>query len=373
MGDLKSLADGYGVIVVDNNKSSCGSINAFLDKYFQNTMIANDWTEGFKKMKQRSPDIIITDINMPGVNGLELVKHIKKLDSDMEIIIITAHYDTKNLLESLHIGVTDFIPKPIDYSLLEEAIGKALKNLNNNKNLESKTAVIEESNVYTLLKEIKKRNAGLEFINYYQGVPIIRLGSILSIEGKIVEVELDPVQLKAIIYEKFTSIEVPQFSKSFVGEFKSCDKVKSTVKLTNFKKLQYSPKRRILVRVTTDDNFKLIILKNNLKHYVKVNDISAKSISFDVIKDKELFKINEEFTLHIAIYQTSQIVQSLNDTVLIKCNAKVYQNYSQVGKLSVVATFNLDTEMQKSLNLYISSRELELINEFKRLMIKSSR
>ena len=371
MNDLKSLAEDYKVIVVDDNKSSCGNINAFLNKYFQDTMIANNWPEAFKKMKQSSPDIIITDISMPGVNGLELVRNVKKIDNDMEIIIVTAHYDTKDLLESLHIGVTDFITKPIDYQLLKEAIEKALKNLKNNKNLDNKTNTIDESNVYSLLKEIKKRKAGIEFINYYQGVPIIRLGSILNVEDKVVEAELDPVQLKAIIYEKFTSIEVPQFSKSFVGEFKNCDKVKSTVKLTNFKLLQYSPKRRILVRVTTDDNFKLIILKNNMKHYVKVNDISAKSISFDVVKDKELFKINEEFTLHIAIYQTSQVVQTLNDTVLIKCNAKVYQNYSQVGKMSVVATFSLDTEMQKSLNLYISSRELELVNEFKRLTIKS--
>ena len=371
MDDLKSLASGYKVVVVDGNDSDCRGVYTFLNKYFEGTLIANNWGEGFKKMKLSSPDIIITDLNISGVNGLELVKNIKKINNDMEIIVVAAHYDTKNLLESLHIGVTDFIPKPINFSLLEEALIKALRNLKNNKNLEAKTNITANSDVYTLLKEIKRKNAGLEFINYYQGVPIIRLGRIINIDNKIVEVELDPVQLKAVIYEKFTSIEVPQFSKSFVGEFLSCNKVKSTVKLKNFKKLQYSPKRRILVRVTTDDNFKLIVLKNNLKYHVRVNDISAKSISFDIDKDKSLFKVDEEFTLHIAINQTSQIIKSLRDTVLIKCTAKVYQNYPQVGKLSVVATFNLDLEMQKNLNLYISSRELELVDEFKRLVIKS--
>jgi DNA-binding NarL/FixJ family response regulator len=369
MNYSSDLESEYKIIIVDSDKSCRSNTKTFLNNYFQDITLASNWIECFQKMKDNPPDIIITDISTSNAKELEIIKKIKKLDEDTEIIITAAHFDTKNLLEALHIGVTDFIPKPIDNIILKEAITKAFKHLKNSKSLENKIAKKVE-NIYAKLNEAKNKNINIELINYYKGVPIIRLGRILNIENDIVEIELDPVQLKAIIYEKFTSLEMTEFNKSFVGEFYSCNRVKSTVKLKNIKSILYSPKRRVLVRVATNDNFVLKVFHNNKTYNAKATDISTKSISFNIDKDKNPFIINDEFKLHFEIHQTNNITKSSYGTIIIESMAHVYKTYTKREITNIVATFNLDTEMQKKLNSYISSRELELVNEFKDLLIK---
>lgn len=370
MEGLKNLSDEYKVVVIENSKFAQRNLKALMDKYFKSVYVTDNWVDGFKRMKTSTPNILIADSNIPGVdNGLDLIRKIKRIDHNIEIIIVSAHYDTANLLEALHIGVTDFIPKPINYNLLHTAMQKALNNLHDNKNISAKVSA-ENKTIYEILLDIKDANSSLEFINYYKGVPIIRPGRIHDIDDKVVEVEVDQLQLKAIAYERFTAIESNEVDKSFVAKVMGYNQAKSTVKLKDFKSLEYSPKRRAFVRVVPDDDFLLIVLMNNVKYDIIVNDISAKSISFNVNKDRNLFQVDNPLTLNMALVPKKQTDKT---KVIIKCPAKVYQTYPRPEGLNVVATFELDDKLQKDLNNYIYERELELITEFKKLELKSKK
>jgi CheY-like chemotaxis protein len=74
--------------------------------------------------------LVLSDINMPGMSGLELLKQIKLLFPDLKVMMITAYGDKKNYDEAMQLGANDFVTKPVDFELLKERIIK-LKSGNN--------------------------------------------------------------------------------------------------------------------------------------------------------------------------------------------------------------------------------------------------
>lgn len=96
-------------------------------------------------------DIIITDINMPKVNGLEMAREIKKTNPDIQIIALTAHSDTDYLLNSIEIGINHYLIKPLDHKKLVQVIQKSIE-----------TVVQRRSTA----AELEDRTRDLEAFNY---------------------------------------------------------------------------------------------------------------------------------------------------------------------------------------------------------------
>ncbi len=71
--------------------------------------------------------IVLSDINMPGMTGLELLKIIKSDYKELRVIMITAYGDEKNYTNAISIGADDFLSKPVDFGLLKEKIMNYLK------------------------------------------------------------------------------------------------------------------------------------------------------------------------------------------------------------------------------------------------------
>ncbi len=85
----------------------------YLNFYCDNVYEACDGEEGFSVYEQYKPDIIITDIKMPKLNGLELVKKIRQKDKETRIIIATAFLETSYLLQAVELGLVKYLIKPI--------------------------------------------------------------------------------------------------------------------------------------------------------------------------------------------------------------------------------------------------------------------
>ena len=98
MPDLKLLklqAKDLSILYVEDNKKLSENATKFLKKFFDTVFTAYDGKEGLEKFKKHNTDIVITDIKMPNMDGMELSKHIKKINSATKIIIMSAFDDTK--------------------------------------------------------------------------------------------------------------------------------------------------------------------------------------------------------------------------------------------------------------------------------------
>jgi len=88
---------------------------------------ASDGIEVIEKYKQLKPDVVIMDITMPRMDGLNALKAIKQIDPNARVIICSALGQQKLIIEAIKMGAKDFIVKPFDPERLAAAIQKALK------------------------------------------------------------------------------------------------------------------------------------------------------------------------------------------------------------------------------------------------------
>ncbi len=87
--------------------------------------------EGLRVYEEKKPDIILTDINMPVLDGLSMAKEIKQKDKQQPIIVMSAFDDRATLLEAINIGIDYFTPKPIDMEILYDRLNTIAQNLQN--------------------------------------------------------------------------------------------------------------------------------------------------------------------------------------------------------------------------------------------------
>ena len=100
--------------------------------------------EGVAAFAREKPPIVITDIKMPGMDGIEVLEKIKTIDPDTEVIIITGHGDIDNAIESLKHGASDFINKPVRDEALSIALARAKEKLDIKRRLKEYTTDLEK-------------------------------------------------------------------------------------------------------------------------------------------------------------------------------------------------------------------------------------
>lgn len=73
-------------------------------------------------------ELILSDINMPRMDGLTLLRHLQELDADLKVIMVSAYGDTSSVQTAMNLGALDFVTKPIEFDQLEVTIKKNLEN-----------------------------------------------------------------------------------------------------------------------------------------------------------------------------------------------------------------------------------------------------
>jgi CheY-like chemotaxis protein len=97
-----------------------------LQDMFEQIYTANDGDEGISHYKKYVPDIIISDLSMPKMNGLEMAAKIRQTDKNIPIIILTAFSELNLLMKASEAGIIVYLVKPVEIEILREAVKKSL-------------------------------------------------------------------------------------------------------------------------------------------------------------------------------------------------------------------------------------------------------
>ncbi len=120
---MKSLV----VLYVEDEEEVREALARYLRRRFAKVDTAENGEEGLEKFKQNHYDIVITDVRMPIMDGLEMAKKIKEITEDMPVIVVTAFNETDYFLRAIEIGIDRYVKKPVDTDALFEAIYKGTR------------------------------------------------------------------------------------------------------------------------------------------------------------------------------------------------------------------------------------------------------
>ena len=100
-----------------------------LEEYFSEVYLAEDGREALDLYHEKKPDVLLLDISMPFINGLDVAKAIRTTNKDIPIIMLTAHADQEKLLTAIPLGLLQYLLKPIDDRSLTETVMKAIREI----------------------------------------------------------------------------------------------------------------------------------------------------------------------------------------------------------------------------------------------------
>jgi len=137
MKDLAKITKALTCLYVEDEKDTREIVgNNILPRFFAEIRSAENGAEGLRLFEEKRPDIIITDLNMPKLNGIEMIKSIRDIDEEVSIIIMSAHNDTNFFLSAIELGVDGYLLKPLSDTMLIKTIYKCAEHINNKRELE---------------------------------------------------------------------------------------------------------------------------------------------------------------------------------------------------------------------------------------------
>lgn len=115
------------ILVVDDEKEICDLFKNVLTREDYQVFTAANGVEAISLGKQYRPDLILLDLNMPEMGGIEALQNLKRVKKDMKVIVLTGYGTLKTAKEAMRLGAYDYLTKPFDLGLVKDAIKDALE------------------------------------------------------------------------------------------------------------------------------------------------------------------------------------------------------------------------------------------------------
>ncbi|MEA3552851.1 MAG: response regulator [Campylobacterota bacterium] len=129
--ELSEFSKSLKILYVEDNQEAREQTIKMLKKIFIDIIVAIDGQDGLNKFKQNKNtlDIIFTDINMPNMNGIEMLKSIRKVNTTIPCVVLSAHNETNFFLDTISLGVDGYILKPVDMQQFITILTKTLEQI----------------------------------------------------------------------------------------------------------------------------------------------------------------------------------------------------------------------------------------------------
>jgi len=134
------------VLVIDDEPGVCFAFERFLKSEGHAPIICASAEDALARMSREKPDLVITDLRLPGMSGMDLLERLRRENSDIPVIMITAHGTMKAAVEAMRLGAYEYLVKPIDLDEAKIHIDRALESTLKNREIEKLQE--ELSNLY---------------------------------------------------------------------------------------------------------------------------------------------------------------------------------------------------------------------------------
>lgn len=125
----------FSLLYVEDNEATIDTFLKTFKEDFNTVFIARNGEEGLHLFETNRPDIVLSDLQMPKMGGLEMIKRMREISPDLPVIINSAFSDPHLLLQSIALDVDDYLLKPTDLPRMRQALEKSARNLNFEKSL----------------------------------------------------------------------------------------------------------------------------------------------------------------------------------------------------------------------------------------------
>ncbi len=155
---IREMAQDIKLLYVEDNLDARNTTLEMLENIFskENITVAIDGADGLSIFEKYDFDLIITDINMPKLNGLEMLNTIRELNKNVALIIFSAYNDSEHFLQAIKLNVDGFIIKPLEYEQFLQTLKKVLKKISLDKK-ELQRQVFLEKEIHKRTQEIEKK------------------------------------------------------------------------------------------------------------------------------------------------------------------------------------------------------------------------
>jgi YesN/AraC family two-component response regulator len=166
------------VLLVDDETIVRDSLSEWLNSAGYEVIPAEDGYKALEIIKNKDADVLVVDLKMPGLDGIEVLKQVKNIAPDLEVIIITAYGTVENAVEAMKLGAADYIMKPFDPGNLEAAIENVIKEAKREyrEYIEKKEKIEEEKEIdrELLEKYLKEGEEHYNNKNYEEAIEKFR-------------------------------------------------------------------------------------------------------------------------------------------------------------------------------------------------------
>jgi two-component system response regulator HydG len=115
------------VLVVDDDPDARAVLEKLLRQEGYEVELAEDGEAALERVQERAPDVVVTDLNMPRMDGMTLLGHIREISKELPVIVVTSAQDMAPAIKAMRLGAEDYLTKPIDFDALLVTLDRALE------------------------------------------------------------------------------------------------------------------------------------------------------------------------------------------------------------------------------------------------------
>ena len=313
------------ILYVEDDESARIKTLQLLKNFFRDITIAINGKDGIEKFSNDNFDLVITDINMPYMNGIEMLKKIRELDKDIPCLILSAHDDSEYFVDAIKLSLDGYILKPIEITQFTDILYKIIDKIRlKSENLQYKQFLEKQVNLQieelrqkdkVLFQQSKLASMGemMDAIAHQWKQPLNAISILTS--GLEVKLDFDDINkeiLKDCIGNTRDQIDhLVETIDEFRGFFRSQPdlkfvKVKDVIDSVLYLLKKELIKYKIEVKFIGDPNIKVKLIPNEFKHIIinLINNSKDEFIKRDIS--------NRELVFDLSKYE-NKVILSLED------------------------------------------------------------